>query len=417
MRCKTLLLTFILAAMPLLSGTAIAANKSTSAQELGKLLYFDTSLSSQSQDGSIPIGCVSCHSPDAGFADPRKNSPVSLGSEPGTFGLRNAQTAAYAAYTPPFHRDDLHKVYVGGQFWDGRADTVAEQAFFPLINPFEHGFTQKHEVFNAIKASPDSEQYYQLFKTAYGLDLGLVPDVAPQPGTEEEAFLDAAYAYVATAIGEFEKTSYFNRFNSKFDLYVSMLIAKLRKTDITAADYLSTNFRGYLTSKEFQGLRLFVGKAGCARCHPADTATAPGGSFVPPLFTNWEYHNIGLPNNPVIFYPPGLGKDVGLGGFLRFGANALTTETGKFKAMTLRNIALTSPYGHNGYFGSLEDMVSFMSDRSAFVPETSENLSPYVGSLYLTPTEQSAIVAFLKTLSDGEEKLTSPYILTLAFMY
>jgi cytochrome c peroxidase len=86
---------------------------------LGGFLYFDENLSS-------PAGqsCASCHLPKAGFADPDKSLPVSEGVIPGRFGTRNAPSAAYASYSPSFFFDG--ELWIGGQFWDGRALTLVE---------------------------------------------------------------------------------------------------------------------------------------------------------------------------------------------------------------------------------------------------------------------------------------------------
>jgi cytochrome c peroxidase len=104
----------------------------TRMEPLGKLLFFDTGL-------STPPGmsCAICHEPSVAFTDPRGPSPVSAGVLPGRFGNRNSPSAAYAAFSPPLHFDPtvrpgiMEGMYVGGLFWDGRADTLEEQAWRP----------------------------------------------------------------------------------------------------------------------------------------------------------------------------------------------------------------------------------------------------------------------------------------------
>lgn len=103
--------------------------------ELGHLLYNDLNVSAERN-----TGCVTCHAHSAGFADPRSAAdpiamPVSPGSVPGKYGVRNAQTAAYATFSPPFHWSEADGSYVGGQFWDGRADSLKDQAAGPPLNP------------------------------------------------------------------------------------------------------------------------------------------------------------------------------------------------------------------------------------------------------------------------------------------
>lgn len=115
-----------------------------------------------------------------------------------------------------------------------------------------------------------------------------------------------------------------------------------------------------------------------------------------PLFTNYSYDNIGIPANPLL---AGNDVDLGLGGFL-----GDATQNGKFKVPTLRNIALTAPYGHNGYFPTLKDMVSFKNTRDVLNwedPEVTENLNiDDMGNLELTDPEVDDLVAFLMTLTD-----------------
>ena len=110
--------------------------------------------------------------------------------------------------------------------------------------------------------------------------------------------------------------------------------------------------------------------------------------------------------NPAIDLPIDLDasdfKDYGLGGRLEMTSN----ERGKFKVPTLRNIAKTSPYGHNGIFADLREMVAFHNARDTEtgrwdVPEVNSNLDNRVGKLGLTDAEIDAIVAFLATLTDG----------------
>jgi len=124
-----------------LSGFISACNNSTDTieedsseqqQQLGKQLFFDASLSS-------PAGqsCSSCHLPSAGFADPDKEIPVSRGVHPERFGSRNTPSAAYASFSPEFHFDDEEGIFFGGQFLDGRAATLEEQAMRPFLNPLE----------------------------------------------------------------------------------------------------------------------------------------------------------------------------------------------------------------------------------------------------------------------------------------
>jgi len=162
-----------------------------------------------------------------------------------------------------------------------------------------------------------------------------------------------------------------------------------------------------LTEKELRGLALFEdeNKGKCALCH----ISQPGQDGSPPLFTDFTYDNLGVPKNPENpFYelPPKFNPDgedfvdYGLGGIL-----GLPEEMGKFKVMTLRNIAITPPYMHNGVFNTLHEVVDFYNTRDLGgwpPPEVPENVNQEeLGDLGLTEAEVDTIVAFLETLTDG----------------
>ncbi|NNG00090.1 MAG: c-type cytochrome [Desulfobacteraceae bacterium] len=145
----------------------------------------------------------------------------------------------------------------------------------------------------------------------------------------------------------------------------------------------------------------------CSKCH-AVSAYPDGG---PPLFTSYAYENIGLPANPLLSGNP---VDYGLGGFLEADFNSdlpligdamYAAHYGKFKIPTLRNIALTPPYGHNGYFPELREMIRFLNSRDVSpewpAPEVWTNLNTIdVGDMGLTDAQIDDIVQFLHTLSD-----------------
>ena len=190
-------------------------------------------------------------------------------------------------------------------------------------------------------------------------------------------------------------------------------------------DVMRSKFDAYLrgqttlTAQEAQGLALFNDKAECYDCHTADpTPLSPNG----PLFTDFSYENIGVPKNPlnpVYWTNPGF-IDRGLGGFLSSPQNTnqtwrafATVNNGKFKTPTLRNVAKMKRFMHNGVFTSLEQVVHFYNTRD--VPGATWNGQPWpapeypinvtgharMGNLGLTPAEEAAVVAFMKTLSDG----------------
>ncbi|MGR8997994.1 MAG: cytochrome-c peroxidase [Gammaproteobacteria bacterium] len=383
----------------------------TDEQQLGKLLYEDKNLSLNRNQS-----CASCHSLKPvqqrnvfhklipAFVDPenvKKGTTVSSGSVPGAKGTLNAPSAGYAAFSPLFHRDEVESLYVGGQFWNGRASNLTEQAKQPVLNPAEMAMPNEWSVVSRLK---ESEKYSQLFWQIYGLDLAAAPYF---DNTQLNAITPAAvteiYQHMAKAIGAFEQSPVFNKFTSKFDYVLAGM----------------TEF----TPIEKEGLTLFNDekKGNCAACHVSEASSDEDGNFIPPMFTDFTYDNIGLPRNVKI--PGNPEPNPGLGG--RSDIAALDPdgdEIGKHKVMSLRNIALTPPYGHNGVFATLEEIVHFYNTRdtlgwvpdnqdSGFAisgwpePEIPQNVNhDELGNLGLTADEEKAIVAFLRTLTDDYQK-------------
>ena len=156
----------------------------------------------------------------------------------------------------------------------------------------------------------------------------------------------------------------------------------------------------------------------CAACHVADwtaaadyalsvqvPAWAPEG-MVPPVFTDFTFDNLGIPKSEHLLLA-GADVDLGLGPIV--GDEA---ENGKFKVMTLRNIGLTAPYGHNGYFDTLKEIVHFYNTRDVPgsmkkgenwpMPEYPDTVNfNELGSLGLSDLQEDQLVEFLKTLDDG----------------
>ncbi|MEN8258930.1 MAG: cytochrome c peroxidase [Thermodesulfobacteriota bacterium] len=395
-----------------------SAQALTVEQQLGEALYFDESLSLNSNQS-----CASCHDPASGFVDPRNTAanatlpstqpppeffPVSLGSEDGVspnggplFGGLNAPSAAYAAFSPFFHWNGIDGLYVGGQFWNGRANTLAEQAAGPFLNPVEMAMPDKWAVVDRLRTSlaPD---YKSMFQDVYDLDLSAIPaytSPVPVPEADFPPGVQEVYDRMAKAIGEFEKSSQFNSFDSKFDYFLAGMVE--------------------LTPEEEKGMKLFNGKAKCNLCHLSEqTLASDGTGLVPPVFTDFTYDNLGLPQN---HYIPGTPVDSGLGGRSDI-ADPLGLQLGKHKVMSLRNIELTRPYGHNGVFQTLEEIVHFYNTRDVLLPcdpalgntdpgfgltcwpqaEVPQNVNTAeLGNLALSAKQEAAVVAFLMTLTDG----------------
>ena len=341
-----------------LAGTGFAL---TDQEQVGKMLYFDENLSE-------PAGqaCASCHHPDFGFADPDRHLPVSEGVIPGRFGNRNSPSAAYAMFFPIF---TLKSGIQGGQFWDGRAPDLAAQARGPFLNPVEMNNLTRGQVIGKIAVSA----YANLFDSVCGPD-------AFAPGN-----VDDSYVCMSEAIAAFEMTDELNKFTSKFDC-----------VEAGPAQF---------TPQEDRGRRLFSGSGKCGHCHPAKE-----GGNRPVLFTDFKFHNIGLPNNRIVFQLVGAPfVDLGLGGFLND-----QREDGRFKSEHLRNIELTPPYMHNGVLTDLWQVVHFYNTRDVLppcdpalgnldpgfatecwpAPEISDNMdSSFVGDLSLTFDEANHLLS------------------------
>jgi cytochrome c peroxidase len=298
-------------------------------------------------------------------------------------------------------------VFVGGGFWDGRAtgwklgNPAADQAQGPFLNPVEQNIAEASTVVALICRSPYAAEFKAIARRLWGI--------------EEICAANAEFAFgvVAIAIAAFEHSPEVSPFSSKFDRYLKG--------------------EARLTEEEKRGLELFEGKGRCASCHPS----TPGPAGQPPLFTDFTYDNIGMPKNPenpwsrmpAEFNPDGTAwVDPGLAGFLKelpqFAMFA-DRNLGKHRVPTLRNAdrrphaAFVKAYGHNGYFKNLAQVIHFYNTRDVLppassvpdprpgvncwpAPEVPENLNTgELGNLGLTPEEEAAIVAFMKTLSDG----------------
>lgn len=339
------------------------------AAALGRLLFFDTSLSE-------PAGqsCASCHAPERAFSDPREGS-TSEGAIAGRFGARNAPTAAYAAFAPAFRWNAEDGTYQGGLFHDGRADSLEDQAQGPPLNPIEMHNPDAAAYVAKVAAAP----YAGRIKALLGAEI----------------FRDEARAFRAIAglIAAFERGPEFAPFSSKYDAYLKGATA--------------------LMAQERRGLELFEGRAGCSACHPS----RPDEQRRPPLFTDFTYDNLGTPRNPAnrfygmdaTFNPQGAAfVDIGLAGNPRVIAEGRAAESrGKFKVPTLRNLGRTGPYMHNGAFTTLKEVVAFYNRRDLEpqrfgAPEVPENVNrSELGNLGLSEAEEEALVAFLNTLNDG----------------
>lgn len=339
---------------------------------LGQQLYFDKNLSRNRTQS-----CASCHAPEKGFIDPRNNgvnAAVSLGDDSHSLGDRTAPTASYAKFSPPFHFDAKKKRYVGGQFWDGRENDLTGQAGGPPTNPIEMGMPDKQSVVARIKKN---EHYLSAFKKIYG----------------ENIFADTNKAYhaMAESIAAFEKTAFFSSFDSKYDRYLR-------------GEYV-------MSDQEELGQSLFFSNnnTNCATCHKLKNEGEQHETF-----SNYEFHNIGVPVNKQVREKNGSAAGHIDHGLLNNPNVSDPQHDGKFKVPTLRNSAVTAPYMHNGVFQDLATVILFYDKYN----NEKNNINPETGKAWqkaeveetinkkdlkmkkLTKVKVDALVAFIKTLTD-----------------
>ena len=373
------------------SAIASQASASTDMVELGRLLFSDPNLSE-------PRGtaCVACHAANRGHAGNHGSGlGVAQGSLPTSIGLRNSLTNGYSGLVPAFgfvvQNGALHAR--GGLFWDGRADTLAQQALGPFLNPLEMNNPSATAVVNKIAAAP----YAPLFQKVFGASVW--------------GDANAAFTQVGVAIEAFERAT-LQPFSSKFD-------AMVRGTTT-------------LSAAEARGMALFTdpNRANCSGCH---TMNPGSGQPQDSSFSDFKYYALGVPRNSAIpnnadpaFF------DLGLCGPQRTAptlpASVPNGETidnfcGKFRVPTLRNVALRGAFMHNGFFSDLREVVRFYASRNSNpvhwygasgiandLPNTylgnieqtkaPFNRSPALGTL-LTESEVTDLVTFMQTLNDG----------------
>lgn len=310
-------------------------------EQLGKRLFFDGNLSDPQGQS-----CATCHDPAAGWtgesSEVNAGEAVYRGARQERSGNRKPPSSAYATQSPVLHYDQKEDNFVGGNFWDGRAtgwllgNPAAEQAQGPFVNPVEQNIRDEKTVVQQVCSS----DYASLFRQTYG-----------------EAICQNtinAYNAIGQALAAFENSREVNAFTSKYDYYLK-------------------NPRKYpLTKQELHGLRLYEDKkkGNCAACHPS----RPDSQGAPPLFTDFTYDNLGIPQKPENPWykmpkeinPDGVNwVDTGLGGFLgtvpRYAQHA-GKNLGKHKVPTLRNVDkrpypdFVKTFGHNGYFKSLKEI-------------------------------------------------------------
>lgn len=358
-----------------LTGDAQAADGYATPADLGKALFFDPNLSKNRTQA-----CATCHNPAQAFTDPRENAAggaVSQGDDGTSLGDRNTPTAAYAKFAPKFQRLKDGR-YVGGQFLDGREPDLAGQAGGPPLNPVEMGMPDKASVVKRLWEYPP---YVTAFAKLFS------------PKVMDDT--DAAYTAMTQAIAAFEQTKEFAPFDSKYDRFLKG--------------------EAKLTDQEELGRLLFFSQqfTNCNQCHQLHAIQPTKGE----TFTSYQFHNIGIPANTAVHRAKGSKPGDIDHGLLNNPAVTDKAQDGKFKVPTLRNVAVTSPYMHNGVFKDLRTAVLFYNhyntkDPARLInPETGKPFRPPEVPATLSVKELThgpalddkridALVAFLKTLTD-----------------
>lgn len=315
--------------------------------KLGDKLFHDVRFSSTGE-----VSCATCHAREKGFTD---QLPVSEGIDK-LKGTRNAPTVLNAAY--------LHT-----QFWDGREPTLERQSAQPFLNPVEMGLKNHDPILQIVRTDPE---YVDLFKKAFG-------KTGPQVTMKE----------VEQAIGAFERTLVAG--DSPFDRYYF-------GGDKTA-----------MSPSAVRGLEIFVNQGRCVSCHVIEQTQA--------LFTDNRFHMIGvaatrMPKDleelsAAVAEVKSKGTDIAVlsnpktSSLGRYAVTRDLTDIGAFKTPTIRNIAITAPYMHDGSLKTLEEVVQFYNnggrlEESDPVPEL---LSGGIRPLNLTPEQEEDLVAFMKALT------------------
>ena len=351
------------------------------AAELGRALFFDSRLS---RHGTV--SCATCHDPAKAFGD---GAPV-----PPAFALdRNAPTLWNAAHQRWF-------------FWNGRADSLWAQALQPLENELEHDSTRV-EVVRTIAADRTLRRAYEdLFGALPQLEneTRFPARAAPAPHAPASARA-RAWRRMAAADRQAVDRAFANAGKS-----LAAYVARLTATDAPFDRFVEAVAKGdpsgggALGPAALRGLELFFGEGGCRACHAG------------PLFSDREFHDLRLPGpdgytaagradafealRADVFSGAGVHSDDRGAGARKLAGLAEDAESwGRFRTPTLRNVALTAPYMHDGRFATLHDVLQFYSTLRGALPahEHGESLLRPRG---FSPREVDDLIAFLESLTD-----------------
>jgi cytochrome c peroxidase len=386
---------------------------------LGRQVFFDASLSSSGR-----LACASCHRPLHAYGPPGDAAVMQGGPRLALSGVRAVPSLMYLERQPNFSvgpdneenetvslaqlasagRDaakaqktaldtvatGANLVPQGGLFWDGRADTLQQQAFFPLLSPFEMDAGGIDTVAANLRRAPYAGRFAELF--------GVAVFEAPRLLIAEAMFAVGRYQIEAPG---------FHPYSSKFDLWLE------GRTRLSPAE-----MRGYLLFNDPQ-------KANCGGCH-LDQPTPDGR---PPLFTDHQFEALGVPRNTALDDNRDPAHyDLGICGPYRVDMASETQYCGLFATPTLRNVATRKVFFHNGVYRSLRQVLDFYDFRDTepqriyprrpdgtvakyddLPPRYRPNVDvvdpPFDRKLgeppAMRPEEEEDIIAFLGTLTDG----------------
>lgn len=309
--------------------SALRARPLSAAARAGKQLFFDKGLSASGQ-----MACATCHDPAHAYGPPDGRA-VQLGGPRGTSpGLRAVPSLRYKEFTPGYadlldNADGFSPPGPGGGLgWDGRADSLAEQARIPLLSPFEMANATPAAVVARLRASPSAGAFVEAF------------------GADALADAELAFARLGLALQSFQlEDPSFHPYSSRYDRH------------------LLEQPGGELTPAELRGRAVFVDpKTGnCFGCHFSDASLDDG---APPQLTDFSFEAIGVPRNPQI--PANRDRryhDLGVCGPQRDDHTAFSEFCGLFKTPTLRNVATRGALFHNGVIHSLEQAIRFYNTR------------------------------------------------------
>ena len=309
--------------------------------ELGRQLYFDPRLS---RDGTV--SCASCHHPDRGYAFDTQFGVGVKGQEGG----RNSPVS-------------YNRILSGPQFWDGRADSLEAQAVGPIANPIEMGFTHDECVERLETIEGYRIQFEKIFpdsgvtidnvgKAIASFERVVVTGPSPADYYEPVLLVESQFPELVKDLEAFEEED-----PDSFDFYM---------------EAVENSEKNPMSEAAIRGRKLFFDKrSNCSTCHTGAN------------FSDEQYHNLGV------------GMDTEKPDLGRFDQTKEDKDRGAFKTPTIRNVALTAPYMHDGSQKTLEEVVEWYAKGG----HANDHLSDKVKKLDLTDQEKSDLVAYMKALT------------------